>query len=131
MTSGVVLSRGDLEERLARWYGCWERYDLDGVLSLFHERVRYEHWDGRSIVGRALLRLAWSSWFAGRDFRFREEETFIDEFAQKALYRWELTWPSPDDSQATEVRSGVDVLHFQDGLIVAKLTYSRPGNPDS
>ena len=126
----VILKRKEIEERLAHWYAAWAEYDLDGVLSLFHEQVRYRHWDGRVLIGRSLLRLVWSSWFARRDFRFDEEETFIDEHAQKALYRWRLTRSLPPHSGVTEEQSGVDVLHFHGGLITAKLTYSGTEETD-
>lgn len=122
----IRLTRDQISRRLVAWYDCWTRYDLEGVLSLFDDRVRYDHWDGRTIQGRPLLRFAWSSWFARADFRFHEEETFIDEHAQKAVYRWRLTWPSSSDPNTPGERSGVDVLHFRDGLIVRKMTYSRP-----
>ena len=92
-----------------------------------HQDVRFEHWDGRLLVGRPALRRAWSAWFEGRDFAFAEEETFIDEQAQKALFRWRLDWspPLPGRRGAREERRGADVLHFQGGLIAVKLTYCK------
>lgn len=112
---------------LAAWVRAWREHDLAGVLLLVHENVRLEHWDGRLILGKAALRRAWSDWFAGRDFQFVEEETFVDAPAQRALFRWRLTWPSalPGWQGEKEERRGVDVLHFQDGLIVRKLTYCQ------
>ena len=60
-------------------------------------------------------------------FRFIEEETFIDEKEHKALFRWQLEWPSPEKGceRKPEKRRGVDGLHFQDGKIIKKLTYSK------
>jgi hypothetical protein len=71
---------------------------------------------------------AWGPWFANHGgFRFTEEETFIDEKEQKALFRWQLEWPSLERGYEgkPEKRRGVDVLHFQDGRIIKKLTYSK------
>lgn len=121
-----ALSRDEMSRRLAHWYEAWNRHDLDGVLALLHPDVRFEHWDGRTLTGRAALRLAWAAWFAGGGFLFREQETFIDQDAQKALFRWILRWNLPGNGSREEEREGVDVLHFRDGLIVKKLTFSKP-----
>ena len=60
-------------------------------------------------------------------FRFIEEDTFIDETDQKILFRWKLEWPSLENGfrGQLEVRRGVDVIHFQDGKIIEKRTYSK------
>ena len=71
---------------------------------------------------------AWEDWFSEHGgFRFLEEDTFVDEIQQKALYRWRLEWPSLEKGYEgrPEIRRGIDVLHFKDGKIVAKLTYSK------
>jgi len=56
-----------------------------------------------------------------------EEETFINETQQKVLYRWQLDWPSLEKGYEgqQETRRGVDVIHFKDGKIISKLTYSK------
>lgn len=123
-----MLSRTDILQILAAWYEAWNAHDLDAVMVLFHDDVVFENWTGGRAAGKAALRAAWAGWFADHGgFRFDEEETFVDEAAQKALYRWTLTWPSPDPDREgrTEVRRGVDVLHFRDGKILRKLTYSK------
>jgi hypothetical protein len=55
------------------------------------------------------------------------EELIADEKAQKVLYRWQLDWPSIEKGfeGKPEKRRGVDVIHFQDGKIIQKLTYSK------
>ncbi len=51
----------------------------------------------------------------------------MDEEDQKLLYRWELEWPSFEKGYEgkKEKRRGVDVIHFKDGKIINKLTYSK------
>lgn len=122
-----LLQRDEILELLGRWYRAWDRHDLEAVMALFSDDVLFENWTGARVRGKEALRRAWAQWFAGRDFRFEEEETFVDEAAQKALYRWTLRWPSgePGRGGLPEVRRGVDVLHFTDGLIARKLTYSK------
>lgn len=122
-----LLPRHELLELLGRWYRAWDRHDLEAVMSLFCDDVVFENWTGARVQGKQALHRAWSAWFAGRDFRFEEEETFVDAAAQKALYRWNLHWPCRESGREglAEVRRGVDVLHFSGGLICRKLTYSK------
>ena len=122
------MSKKEIEKSLARWHEAWEKHDLDGVMELFHEDVLFENWTGGTARGKEALRKGWEPWFANHGgFRFTEEETFIDEASQKVLYRWKLDWPSLEKGYEGrhETRRGVDVMHFKDGRIVQKLTYSK------
>jgi ketosteroid isomerase-like protein len=123
-----MLSRSEIETALRQWHRAWADHDLEGVMALFHEEVLFENWTGGRAAGRENLRRAWAEWFARHGgFRFIEEESFIDESQQKVLYRWRLEWPSIEKGWEgrPETRRGVDVLHFKDGKIVRKLTYSK------
>ena len=105
-----------------------EEYDIDGVMDLFDDDVVFEHWDSARIKGKEPLRKAWAPWFADNGgFRFVSEDLFIDEEAQKVLFRWRLEWPSRLKGLfgKAEVRRGVDVMHFSNGLITHKFTYSK------
>ena len=122
------LSREEIKNALKEWNLAWDNHDLEGVLKLFHDEVLFENWTGGKAVGKETLRNAWTPWFANHGgFRFTEEETFIDEKEQKVLFRWQLEWPSLEKGYEgkPEKRRGVDVLHFQDGKIIQKLTYSK------
>ena len=124
----MTLSRSEIETALKQWNLAWDRHDLEGVMALFHEDVVFENWTGARVKGKESLRKAWAPWFARHgNFRFVEEETFIDEKAQKVLYRWSLEWPSLERGYEgkPEKRRGVDVIHFKDGKIIDKLTYSK------
>jgi ketosteroid isomerase-like protein len=124
----MVLSREEIKEALNQWNQAWDKHDLNGVLELFHDEVLFENWTGGKVKGKEALRQAWAPWFENHGgFRFSEEETFIDETAQKALFRWQLDWPSFEKGYKgrPERRRGVDVLHFRDGKIIQKLTYSK------
>jgi hypothetical protein len=94
----------------------------------FQKDVRFESWTGGKAEGKENLRRAWSERFARHGgFRFLEEETFVDEPQQKVLYRWQLEWPSIEKGceGKSEKRRGVDVMHFKNGKIIRKLTYSK------
>ena len=122
------LSRDEIEKALKEWNLAWDKHDLEGVMALFHEDVVFENWTGGKVRGKEALRKAWEPWFSNHgNFRFMEEETFIDEKEQKILYRWVLEWPSFETGSKgkPEKRRGVDVIHFKNGKIVKKLTYSK------
>jgi ketosteroid isomerase-like protein len=124
----MTLSKRKMKNALKQWNLAWDNHDLEGVMKLFHDEVLFENWTGGKARGKEALRKAWAPWFENHGgFRFTEEETFIDEGEQKALYRWQLEWPSFEKGceGKTEKRRGVDVLHFQDGKIIRKLTYSK------
>jgi ketosteroid isomerase-like protein len=123
-----MLTRAEIERRLKVWNQAWDRHDLDGVMELFHDDVVFDNWTGGQARGKEALRKAWAPWFSNHGgFRFTEEDTFIDEPGQKVLYRWTLDWPSsePGYEGRPEQRRGVDVIHFEDGKIIQKLTYSK------
>ena len=123
-----MLSRSEIETLLKKWNQAWDRYDLEGVMQLFHDEVIFENWTGARVQGKKKLLASWMPWFENHGgFRFTEEETFIDVSQQKALYRWRLDWPSAESGLEgkAETRRGVDVLHFKDGKIIQKLTYCK------
>lgn len=123
-----MLTRDEMSSAFARWGAAWNEHDLDGVMDLFHDEIYFENWNGGSIRGKENLREAWAPWFTNHgDFKFTTEETFIDEVDQKMLFRWQLDSPSFEKGQGDkhEARRGLDVLHFRDGKIIEKLTYSK------
>jgi len=124
----MKLSQKEIRALLKAWNLAWGKYDLDSVMALFHDDIFFENWTGAYVKGIKALRKAWEPWFSNHgNFRFLEEETFIDELHQKALYRWILEWPStePGFEDKPEIRKGVDVIHFKDGKIINKLTYTK------
>jgi ketosteroid isomerase-like protein len=124
----MVLSREEIRKALNQWNHAWDKHDLNGVMELFDDEVQFENWTGGKVKGKEALRQAWAPWFENHGgFRFTEEETFIDEAEQKALFRWQLQWPSFEKGYKgrPERRRGIDVLHFRDGKIIQKLTYSK------
>jgi ketosteroid isomerase-like protein len=124
----MLLSKEEIKNTLRQWNLAWDRHDLEAVMELFHEQVLFDNWTGGKAEGKEALKKAWGPWFKNHgDFKFTEEETFIDEAEQKVLYRWLLEWPSFEKGYEGKVekRRGVDVLHFKDGKIIKKLSYSK------
>ena len=124
----MKLTKEEIKDALSEWNKSWDDHDLDGVMTLFHDDVVFDNWTGGQARGKEALHKAWQPWFAKHGgFRFIPEDTFIDEDEQKVLYRWTLKWPSFEKGfeGRPETRRGVDVIHFKDGKIVQKLTYSK------
>lgn len=124
----MMLTKEDITEALQQWMVAWNNHSLDNVLALFAPDIVFEHWTGNNVAGVDNLQRAWRQWFDDHgDFHFEVEDLFVDECAQKAIIRWQLHWPSqlPRLNGRPEVRRGVDVIHFKDGLITHKLTYSK------
>lgn len=123
-----MLQRDETLRILTAWNEAWNAHDLEAVMSLLDDDVVFENWTGAGVTGRENLRKAWAPWFANHGgFRFTTEDLFVDESAQRALFQWNLEWPSMEKGfeGKTERRRGVDVLHFRDGKIVRKYTYSK------
>jgi len=124
----MSLSRNEIKKVLKKWSLAWSNHDLEGVIAPFHDEIVFDNWTGGKVRGKEALRKAWTPWFANHgNFRFVEEETFIDEREQKVLYRWLLEWPSVEKGNEgkPEKRRGVDVIHFENGKIINKFTYSK------
>jgi ketosteroid isomerase-like protein len=124
----MKLSKSEILKAIDKWNGAWDTYDLDGVVDLFHENVLFVNWTGGRAEGKENVRGAWKSWFENNGgFKFTVEDLFVDEEEQKVLYRWRLDWPStePGFENAPEVRYGADVMHFENGKVTKKLTYSK------
>jgi ketosteroid isomerase-like protein len=123
-----MLSKDEIRRTLEKWYRAWNTHDLDGVMELFHEEILFDNWTGGRAQGKEALGKAWEPWFNNHGgFHFTEEDTFIDEAEQKVLFEWILDWPSGEKAYLgrPERRRGVDVMHFKDGKIVRKNTYSK------
>jgi len=124
----MSLAREEMVRLFRDWLVAWNDHDLEGVMALLHDEIEFDHWTCGTITGKQLLRRAWGPWFLRHgNFRFTEEDSFVDEEQQKLLFRWRLEWPSPEMAHKgkAEVRRGVDVLHFLGGRIHKKFTYSK------
>ncbi len=124
----MVLSREEMISAIVEWEKYWNEHDIDRVMDLFHEEVVFEHWLDIRVKGKQNLYQSWVPWFKNHGgFRFTTEDLFVDEKEQKILYRWQLDWPSLEKGfeGKQEKRRGVDVVHFKDGKVIEKLTYSK------
>ncbi len=124
----MKLTRKEIEIFWNKWNAAWDNHDLDSIMEFFHDDIYFNNWTGGYVKGRENLRGAWHDWLLNHgNFKFSQEEIFIDEQEQKLLYRWKLEWPSIEKGYEgePEKRRGVDVVHFKDGKIIKKFTYSK------
>ena len=124
----INLSREEMQKNFASWLIAWDNYDLEGVLDWMHDDVVFENWDGKVVTGKSDLQKAWLPWFIfNGNFKFYNEDVFIDEEKQKLSFQWRLEWPSPEKNYKglPEIRRGVDVIHFLQGKIIKKYSFSK------
>lgn len=122
------LSRDEMLKNFSVWLTAWDEYDLEGVMDFMHSDVVFENWDGAIVSGKEALQKAWTPWFIfNGNFKFFNEDVFIDEQEQKLTFQWRLEWTSfeKDFKGQPETRRGVDVLHFLDGKIIKKYSFSK------
>ena len=124
----MLLSKSEILYQIKQWLMAWDEYNLDAVMEIMHDDVIFENWTGEIIQGKNKLRRSWIPWFRNHgNFKFSEEDIFIDEQEQKVLFQWKLDWPSMEAEYQglKELRRGVDVIHFLDGQIIRKYSYSK------
>ena len=124
----MILANAEIRAHIKIWLQAWDDHNLEGVMALMHDDVVFENWTGQVIAGKPALHRAWAPWFLRHgNFIFIAEDIFVDEQEQKVLFRWRLEWPSLEKNykNKSEIRRGVDVLHFRDGKIHEKLSYSK------
>ncbi len=124
----MKLTKKEIKDAMAQNNIGWDKRDLEGVLELYHDEVYFENWTGGNAKGKEALRQAWTSWFtSGGEFTFHRDDLFVDEDEQKLTVTWELEWPSTEKGYEgkPERRRGLDIIHFKDGKIIKKMTYSK------
>ncbi len=124
----MKLTNTEIHNRINDWLNSWNNHHLQDVLELIHDDVVFENWKGAPVIGKSHLRQSWLPWFINHgNFKFTVEDIFADEQEQKALFLWQLEWPSLESSfkGKRELRRGADVLHFLEGKISKKYTYSK------
>ncbi len=122
------MDRAQLEDRVVRFTDAFNRDDLDAVMSFFAEDAVYDEFNGRVSRGKAAIRTAFEPQFRG-DYgviRFHTEDLFVDAVSGKALIRWLCT---VERDEHTRGWRGLDILRFEDGLLMEKHTYAKAAVP--
>jgi len=97
-------------------------------MAFMAEDTVYDEFNGTINRGKAAIRAAFVPQFRG-DYgviRFQTEDLFVDPETCKALIRWVCTF---DRGERSGSWRGLDILHFEGGLLKAKLTYAKAERP--
>ncbi len=125
-----MSSRYEELRRLADAFtATFNAHDLDATMAYFTDDAVYEEMHGPVREGKAAVRKALEGLFSKRfgEMRFDEEDLFVDADAGKVMVSWTLSLASLD-GKPMQLR-GLDLLHFQGGRLVRKLTYCKAKAP--
>ena len=118
----------ELERLTSEFIDTFNRNDLDAMMGFFSDDGVYEEFNGRLSQGRDAVRTAFEPQFTGAfgEMKFLDEDLFVDAETGKVMASWRCTL-----SVAGEPTSwrGLDLLHWQDGKVVRKLTYAKAKVP--
>jgi ketosteroid isomerase-like protein len=120
--------RAALENLVIDFTEAFNRDDLDGVMSCRAEGAIYDEFNGKRSVGKPAIREAFVPQFRGDygKIRFETEDMFVDVETGKALIRWLCVLETEERRSGWR---GLDILHFEDGLLTEKLTYAKAKVP--
>ena len=122
------MDRATLASLVIRFTDAFNQNDLEGVMAFMAEDAVYEEFTGAIRRGKAAIRAAFVPQFRG-DFgkmRFETEDLFVDAAAGKALIRWVCRL---ETRRGPAGWRGLDILHFENGLVTQKLTYAKAKVP--
>jgi len=122
------VDRATLASLVIRFTDAFNQNDLESVMAFMAEDAVYEEFTGAINRGKAAIRAAFVPQFRG-DFgkmRFETEDLFVDAAAGKALIRWVCRL---ETRRGPAGWRGLDILHFENGLVTQKLTYARAKVP--
>ncbi|MDP6352361.1 MAG: nuclear transport factor 2 family protein [Alphaproteobacteria bacterium] len=116
--------RAALEAAVTDFTDAFNRDDLEAVMGYFADDAVYDEYNGARWEGKAAIREAFAAMFRGEfgRIRFHTEDFFCDPDSGKALIRWLCTSEKGDRAGAWR---GLDILHFEGGKLVQKLTYAK------
>jgi ketosteroid isomerase-like protein len=125
-----LLRRENMQESnlelLERFNAAFNRQDADGMMACMSVDCVFENTypspEGERYSGWPDVRIFWVEFFQrSPSARLDFEEIVV--MGERGFQRWIYSWQ--DESGGHGHVRGVDVLHFQDGLIVEKLSYVK------
>ena len=124
----MPTARRRLAELTRRFVTAFNDNDLDAVMSYFADDGVYDEFNGTRNRGKDAIRAALLPQFTGRygAMRFIDDDLFVDADAGKVMASWRCTLELK--GQPTSWR-GLDLLHFQGGVLVRKTTYAKARAP--
>jgi hypothetical protein len=122
------MDRQELLDLTRRFVDAFNRNDLDTVMDFFADNSYYDEFNGRRNTGKDAIRAAFVPQFSGAfgKMQFIDEDAFADEHNGKVMASWRCTLTIKGEAVSWR---GLDLLHFQDGKLIAKITYAKAKAP--
>lgn len=120
--------RTELTRLVEAFTACFDRNDLDGLMTFFAEDAVYEEVNGPINTGRAAIRKAFAPLFSGTfgNVRFKGRDLFIDTAEDKVMASWDCHLLMDGQPKVLE---GLDLYEFRGDKIVRKLAYCKARQP--
>lgn len=117
-----------LEQATRKFVEANNLADLDAVMDFFCDDAVYEDIYGGRHVGSAAIREALLPFFDGSlgKLEYVGEDLFVDGDARKVMVSWRCNLEL--DGKPVYLR-GLDLLHFRNDKLVAKLAYGKASAP--
>jgi ketosteroid isomerase-like protein len=122
------MERQQLIELTAQFMQAFNNHDLDTVMSFFADDAIYDEFNGTRNEGKVAIRAAFTPQFSGAfgNMQFIDEDLLVDVGTGKVMASWRCTLEVK--GRPTSWR-GLDLLHFQGGKLLRKLTYAKAKVP--
>jgi uncharacterized protein (TIGR02246 family) len=122
------MERQQLIELTAQFMQAFNNHDLDTVMSFFADDAIYDEFNGTRNEGKVAIRAAFTPQFSGAfgNMQFIDEDLLVDAGTGKVMASWRCTLEVK--GRPTSWR-GLDLLHFQGGKLLQKLTYAKAKVP--
>jgi ketosteroid isomerase-like protein len=122
------MERQQLIELTAQFMQAFNNHDLETVMSFFADDAIYDEFNGTRNEGKVAIRAAFTPQFSGAfgNMQFIDEDLLVDAGAGKVMASWHCTLEVK--GRPTSWR-GLDLLHFQGGKLLRKLTYAKAKVP--
>jgi len=124
----MTTRRTELASLVSDFAACFNRNDLDKLMSYFAHDAVYEEVNGPVNQGLERIRAAFEPLFSGKfgAVTFTPRDLFIDTDADKVMASWDchLTMDG-----VAKVLEGLDLYHFRGDKIVRKLAYCKARQP--
>lgn len=127
MSTTILQNRAELSDLVDRFVDAFNRQNMEDVMSFFAEQAVYKDSSGKTHQGKAAISKAFVPVLDGSigDILFDGEDRFIDEETGKVMDSWTLHMFRGEGAEKERTMMGLDLLHFEEGKLVRKITYKR------
>ncbi|USG62641.1 nuclear transport factor 2 family protein [Sneathiella marina] len=127
MTTSTLQSRAELSDLVDRFVDAFNRQNMEDVMSFFSEQAVYKDATGKSHEGKAAISKAFEPVLDGTlgKISFNGDDRFIDDATGKVMDSWTLHMFRGEGADKERSMIGLDLLHFENGKLVRKITYKR------